>query len=72
MFIQKWMESKYLKIIPSFLSVQAEILMSLVTTSLSKFPVWHIDGTTIVKSIWFLDSTKLQTLSVKISWQTDV
>ena len=39
MFIQKWMESKYLKIIPSFLSVQAEILMSLVTTSLSKFPV---------------------------------
>ena len=40
--------------------------------SLNKFPVWHIDGTTVVKYIWFLDSTNLQTLSVKISWQSDV
>ena len=35
-------------------------------TSLNKFPVWHIDGTTVVKSIWFLDGTNLQTLSVNI------
>ena len=41
-------------------------------TSLNKFLVWHIDGTTVVKSIWFLDSTNFQTLSVKISWQSDV
>ena len=41
-------------------------------TSLNKFPVKHMDGTTVVKSIWFLDSTNLQTLSVKISWQSDL
>ena len=41
-------------------------------TSLNKFLVWHIDVTTIVKSIWFLDSTNLKSLSVKISWQSDV
>ena len=28
-------------------------------TSLNKFPVWHIDGTTVVKYIWFLDSTNI-------------
>ena len=41
-------------------------------TSLNKFPVWHTDGTTVVESIWFLDITNLQTLSGKISWQSDV
>ena len=35
-------------------------------TSLNKLPVWDIDGTTVVKFIWFLDNTNLQTLSVKI------
>ena len=35
-------------------------------TSLNKLPVWHIDGTTVVKPIWFLYSANLQTLSVKI------
>ena len=38
----------------------------------NKLPVWHIDGTTVVKCIWFLASTNFQTLCVKISWQSYV
>ena len=41
-------------------------------TSRNKFPVWHIVGTTVFKSIWFLDNTNFQMLSVEISWQSDV
>ena len=41
-------------------------------TSLNKFPVWHIHGTTVVKSIWFLGGTKLQMFNVEISWWSDV
>ena len=31
------------------------LIKNLNNTSLNKFPVWLIDGTTVVKSIWFLD-----------------
>ena len=48
-------------------TVKIEI-SNIYNTSLNKFPVLHIDGTTVVKSIWFLDSTNLQALRVTISW----
>ena len=52
--------------------VSKTIMVWAYNTSLNKLSVWHIDGTMLVKYIWFLDSTNLQTISVEISWESDV
>ena len=67
LFLINWSKIYFLKSISNFLLDKYSI-----NTSLNKFSVWHIDGTTAIKSVWFLDSTNLQTLSVEISWQSDV
>ena len=41
-------------------------------TSPNKFVGEEIDGATIAESIWFLKSTNLQMIPVKISWESDV
>ena len=56
----------------SKMSVNGSFTLDGSNTSFNKFPVWHIDGTTVVKSIWFLDSTNLQMFNVKTSCQSDV
>ena len=42
-----------------------------VNTSLNKSQVWHIDGATNKKSIWFFKITNLQMARVKIWAQSD-
>ena len=40
-------------------------------TSLNKFAEYHTDAATINKSIWFLETTNLETIRVKISLQSN-